>query len=252
MKNIIVTGATGGIGQSIAKYLAHQNYNLLLFSRNEMSLLQIKNTTHKINPKIKIEIGTINYCDLSTLYASNLIKNNDTDGIVIITPRPAASNQLLPTSEEWSEVFKSCFIGPLEFIKNCIPHLRKPAKIVLISGIASIQHMPDHNIFGVLRSMWIAQAKSLSHELGPQQIYVNSVSPGGVLTERAISKMQEKANNNNRTFQEQYNKSIENVPLRKYAQPAEIASVVEFFLSDKSSHVTGTNLLCDGGFTRAY
>ncbi len=112
--------------------------------------------------------------------------------------------------------------------------------------------MPDHSSFGVLRSMWLAQAKALSHELGPQHIYVNSVSPGGVLTERAVSKMQEKAKINNRTFQEQYIQSVDNVPLRKYAQPEEIASVVEFFLSDKSNHVTGTNLLCDGGFTRAY
>ena len=123
---------------------------------------------------------------------------------------------------------------------------------MIISGLSSLQVMPEHAAFGSLRAMWSAHAKALSYQLGPSGIHVNTISPGGMLTEHQKECIMEKARNNQCSFEEQYEKSISNVPLRKYASPLEVANVVEFFLSDKSNHLTGVNIPCDGGFTRCY
>lgn len=251
---MIVTGATGGIGQGIAEYLADLNYDLILTSRSEDRLKALCESIDRLNVD-SVQNQAVDFCSLESIqeYQCWMEKTDQKiDGIVLITPRPSAKDSLFPESGEWSELFQSAFVGPLEFVKLMLPHLNKGGKIVVISGITSIQYMDGHTMYGVLRTMWLSQAKAMSYELGPKEIYVNTVSPGGVLTEHGISKMQRKANEKEINFEKQYAESTHNVPLRKYAQPQDIASVVEFFLSSRSDHVTGVNLTCDGGFTRGY
>lgn len=253
MKKIIVTGATGGLGQAISNYLS-QNYQLILSSRCEDRLHTLKFNLGKA-ANSQIQCQKIDYSDRESAkeYGAWLESNlQKVDGIVLMTPRPILKNTLFPTPDEWQDFFQSNFIGPLDLLKTVIPHFNQNGKIVIISGITSTQLMPNCSTMGVLRSMWLSQAKSLSYELGPKGINVNTISPGGVMTEGNITRMPQKANNNGLSFEEQYAESVSNVPLRRYAQPNNIASVVEFYLSDKSNHITGTNLTCDGGFTRGY
>ena len=65
-------------------------------------------------------------------------------------------------------------------------------------------------------------------------------------------KLEERAQKNGLSFQAQLTIETDNVPLRKYGEPAEVAIVVEGLLSQFSDHMTGLNILHDGGFTRAY
>lgn len=245
MKKVIITGATGGLGKGIADYLATKDYELILSAR--------KLDPDKISESSTFYPLDFNDDDSTGRYVQWFKEaHSQLNGIVLVTPRPPLKNSLFPDSAQWQELFQSGFIGPLEFLKKMIPFFSEGGRIVIISGITSIQYMDDHSVFGVLRSMWLSQAKAMSYELGPQGIYVNSVSPGGVLTEEGIKKIEKKAQDKNQSYQKQYQESIRNVPLRKYAKPHEIGSVVEFLLSKNSSHITGVNLVCDGGFVRKY
>ena len=245
MKKVIITGATGGVGKGIADYLCTREYELILSARKEGPNKAPANST--FYPVDFSDFGSI------TRYEQWVQQNHSLlDGIVLITPKPLLQNTSFPESCEWEDLFQYGFIGPLEFLKKVIPFLNKEGKVVIISGISSVQYMDNHSVFGVLRSMWLAQAKAMSFELGPRGIRVNSVSPGGVMTEKGIERMKKKAQDKGLSFEEQYQESTQNVPLRKYAQPEEIGGVVEFLLSDHSNHMTGVNLVCDGGFTRGY
>lgn len=124
---------------------------------------------------------------------------------------------------------------------------------MIVSGITSIQTLPAHaSAFGVLRSMWLSQAKSLAHKLGPQNIHVNTISLGGVLTDYMKAKIEKKARDSNRSYEQQYAESIQNVPLKKYATTQEVSGVIDFLLSENSNHLTGVNIPCEGGFIQGY
>ena len=98
----------------------------------------------------------------------------------------------------------------------------------------------------------VGEAKTLAFALGPKGIYVNTLSLGGTLSPWYRDKIDDRAQRAGVTFEAQLAGETENVPLRKYAQPSEVAAVVEGLLSPLSDHMTGLNILHDGGFTRAY
>jgi len=254
MKNIAILGATSGIGAAVATYLAQEQYDLFLLGRN---VDKLSNLLHELtNSAIKVSTFLIDYAQEASI-TDFVTKVDDLQlqfsGAVIITPRPEMTDSNFPGGEYWETLFNNCFIQPLKILESIISCCLPKSKIVIVSGISSIQAIHNHaSAFSVLRMMWLAQAKSLANELGPRGIQVNTLSPGGVLTESAKVLINQKAEKNNRSFEEQYNESVSNVPLRKYAEPEEIAAMVEFLLSDKASHLTGLNIACDGGFIQSY
>ena len=77
-------------------------------------------------------------------------------------------------------------------------------------------------------------------------------SLGGTLTANYAASLQKRASNAGMTFDERLAEETSNIPLKKYGRPEEVAVAVEGLLSEFSDHMTGVNLLHDGGFTRAY
>ena len=254
MRHILVTCATSHLGQGIIQHLSKQQYPLILLGRDEMTLKKIQHQAVKNGSK-SVQIQSVNFSEKQSLdlFQKWLTKNPiDLQGTVIITPRPQLTDNLFPTTDEWQTMIQDCFVGPLDIIKSSLPFYGHNGKLVVISGISSLQVMPEHAAFGTLRAMWLAHAKALSHQLGPQGLHVNTLSPGGILTDYMTSLIQKKAENNKTDFETQYAQSTANVPLRKYASVSEIANIVAFFLSEQSDHITGTNIACDGGFTKHY
>ena len=98
----------------------------------------------------------------------------------------------------------------------------------------------------------VGEVKTLAFALGPIGMHVNTLSLGGTLSPWYRDKIDDRAQRAGVTFEAQLAGETENVPLRKYAQPSEVAAVVEGLLSPLSDHMTGLNILHDGGFTRAY
>lgn len=233
-KNVLITCASGQIGTGITSLLSKE-YTPILATRSTHSL-----------PENHLRIEA-DFSQPTVEYPLDLPLH----GIILITPKPKTSS-LFPENAEWTSLFQDCFIGPLSLIKSAIPKLVIGGRIVIISGISSVQYIPNHTMFGVLRSAWLAQAKSMAFELGAKNICVNSISLGGTLTPSFEKTLTQRAQRNNTSIEEEYQASVSNVPLKKYASLKEITHTVEFLLSEQSDHITGANLLCDGGFTKFY
>ena len=92
----------------------------------------------------------------------------------------------------------------------------------------------------------------MAFSFGKEGIHFNTISLGGVLTESFISKVKEEAKDRSLTYEDLLSEKTDNVPLKKYITPYEASVVIEGLLSNFSDHMTGVNLICDGGFTRAY
>lgn len=126
------------------------------------------------------------------------------------------------------------------------------AKIVIISGITSAQVLGHYATSNVLRLAWLGEAKTLAFALGPKGIHINTLSLGGTLSPWYRSSVIQRADAAGVSFEEQIARETDNVPLGKYGEPSEVAGAVEGLLSDFADHMTGLNILHDGGFTRAY
>ena len=180
------------------------------------------------------------------------------DGVVLMPPQPHASNEALPASEVWRALFQTSFIGPLSLLRTAIalmdPDLAagRRAKIVIVSGISSAQVLGHYATSNVIRLAWLAEAKTLAFALGERGIHVNTLSLGGTLSPWYQAAIEKRAAGAGISFEERLAEETANVPLRKYGTPQEVAVAIEGLLSAFSDHLTGVNILHDGGFTRAY
>jgi 3-oxoacyl-[acyl-carrier protein] reductase len=255
-KRIVVTGATGGIGKPLCHHLAKLGYDLILATRNQ---LVAESFARKLHDEYGADARNVavDFASQRTIeLASAAIKDAAPriDGFVIMPPQISPTNDCLPDPAEWRRIFDLSFIGPLELFKGCLSLMGGDArtKVVVVSGISSVQVLGHYATSNVLRLAWLAEAKTLAHALGPKSIHVNTLSLGGVMTEKYREKMIEKAASAGMSFETQMEIETSNVPLRKYAAPDEVAVAIEALLSGLSDHMTGMNLQCDGGFTRAY
>jgi 3-oxoacyl-[acyl-carrier protein] reductase len=257
MPTILITGATGGIGSVLSETLASRGNDLILSARNVESLMAL-------GEKLTLRYGVRTFplvTDLSDwdslAAAAEKMKEMPCaiEGVVIMPPRPQPGTDALPTKESWEQLFRTSFVGPLELLKSALPLLMRGdgrKKIVLVSGVSSAQVMSHYATANVLRTAWLGQAKTLAFALGASKIHFNTVSLGGVMTERYADGLRGRAASAGRTFDEQIADEVSNIPLGKYATPQEVADAIEALLGKASDHMTGMNIMIDGGFTRSY
>jgi 3-oxoacyl-[acyl-carrier protein] reductase len=180
------------------------------------------------------------------------------DGTVLMPPQDPPTADALPSSEKWREVLQNSFVGPLSLLKAAIgairpdPALGRRCKIVIISGISSVQVMGHYASSNVIRCAWLVEAKTLAFALGERGIHVNTLSLGGTLTPGYTASLEKRAANAGVSYEQRLAEETANVPLRKYGTPQNVAGAVDGLLSVFAHHMTGHNVLHDGGFTRAY
>lgn len=109
--------------------------------------------------------------------------------------------------------------------------------LVFVASVSGISSAPMHAAYGAAKAGLMSWVRSLAVELGPQGVRVNAVAPGVVWTPRISQFLGEKGRET----------QSRNAPLRRVAQPADIASAILFLSSDLASYVTGQTLVVDGG-----
>ena len=257
-KRILVTGATGGIGEILCDHLASLGYVLTLAARNKQNLRRLtENLIEKYGGQHRFETLDFSSSVSVTSTANTIVSRGEQlNGMIIMPPQAPSTSESLPAGSEWQELFTRCFINPLEFLKGVLPlmenGIESRSKVVIVSGISSAQILSHYATSNVLRCAWLAQAKTLAFAYGPKGIHFNTVSLGGTMTEEYQQGIASRAAVVNQPACDQLAQETSNIPLRKYGSPEEVARVIEGFLSPFSDHLTGINLLCDGGFTRSY
>ncbi|NTW98438.1 MAG: SDR family oxidoreductase [Geobacteraceae bacterium] len=216
-KSVLITGGTGGIGGAIVSRLsADTGYRVYAPSRKELDLSSEASIGQYFNSFDRFDI-VINNAGINF---PECIEEIVTDHI-----RDSLSINL---------------IAPLLIIKGCVPHMKRQGfgRIVNVSSIWGIRSKEKRTLYSATKFGLNGITKSLARELGPYNILVNSICPGYVNTALTMK---------NVTHEEQENIKLE-IPLRRFAEPKEIAESIAFLVSEGNSYMTGQTIIVDGGF----
>lgn len=237
-KKILVTGAGSGIGQSISTIASRMGASLILVDIDAegldktLSLLDGSMNNH--------EKRVVDLCDMSSIVALTE-EVSSLDGLV--NNAGIANTKMLPfiNEDEFNKVIQLNTKAPL-FLTNLLykkKKLNKNASIVFTSSLAGLYTFsPANGLYSLSKSALTSYAKSCAVEFAVRGIRSNCVNPSMVKThlQQGLS-----------FSQEEYEKDIQKYPLKRYAEPEEVANAVIFLLSDSSSYITGHTLLVDGG-----
>lgn len=256
----LITGATGGIGAALAKRLAAEGHHLVLVARDQTRLDALGRSlgqaalgaVHVLSADLTDVSSGARLLDAVSSWQLRL------GGIVLMPPQVPPSGDALPEPGAWDHLFHDHFTGPLAFLKSALdavdgaPLEGRRAKVVVVSGISSVQVLSHYATNNVIRAAWLAQAKTLAFALGERGIHVNTLSLGGTLSPHYVDMIEKRAAAAGQSFEERVAAETSNVPLRKYGSTDEAAGAIAALLSSFSDHLTGANIIHDGGFTRAY
>lgn len=232
MKTILLTGATRGIGRAITEKLLSEDYKVYGVYRE--SAEQAKELTEKYGDAI-----TLLQADLAdSSQVQQLIeqlKDIRLDGIVNNAGIVYLTKWEDLNFDEWNETLAVNLTAPLKLVHGLRGNLNDGSSVVNIASVDGFCAAFDTIAYAASKAALISVTKSLAAVLGPRNIRVNAVAPGWVETEMTAGTIPDE--------------SKELTPLKRNAQPQEVANVVNFLMSDQASFVSGETITVDGGLT---
>ena len=253
-KTALVTGASSGIGFGISKSLAEEGVNLLLISRNEEKLKKAVDNL-KSSTEARIEFLSGDVCDLSLVEESkNLINSLYGQCNILINNSggPPLGNFLEFSNQEWELAYKQNFFSIVNFTKHFYPAMKKEnwGRIINISSTLAKEPTPQMVLSASMRAGVSAFTKAVSAEMAPHGVTINTVCPGGVLTQRMKNLVETSAKKQKKDFEEVLKESVNSIPIGRFATTEEFSKIVLFLVSDHAGYLTGLSLMADGGLTK--
>ena len=239
-KNIIVTGATGGIGNSIIKKLHESGANILASGTRMEKLEDLKKNFENIKI-LKFDISQSDKIEDFIENATNEL-GRSLDGIVNNAGITQDNLAIRMTLDEWQKVinvnltstFLMCKFGIKKMLKN------KSGKIVNITSVVGHTGNVGQANYTASKAGIVAMSKSLAIEYAKKNINVNCISPGFIKT-AMTDKIDEK-------FKEAI---VSKIPSARLGDPEDIANAVLFLSSDQSDYINGETIHVNGGMYMA-
>jgi 3-oxoacyl-[acyl-carrier protein] reductase len=255
-KNIFIGGSTNGIGWESAKLFAEFGGNITLVSRNKNLLLErLKELPNNGNQQHSYIVADFsNPENLEKTIKEFALDNSINYDIIINNTGGPPSGQLEKASTE--ELLSAFNLHLISFHKilSCLIQGMKSKEAGSIINIISTSVKQPLNGLGVsntIRGAVANWAKTLANELGVYNITVNNVLPGATNTGRLKEIIKNKAQKLNLQEIEIEKQMADQVPLKRIAEPIEVANAVVFLASNNARYISGINLPVDGGRTKS-
>jgi 3-oxoacyl-[acyl-carrier protein] reductase len=253
-KVALVAAASQGLGKASALSLAQEGARLVICSRNEQ---RIKNTAEEIRATtgatvVPVVADVSKEVDIETLVKRAITEFGTVHVLVNNAGGPPAGHVLKVSDEEWAKGVQLTLMSVIRFIRWVLPHMEKQhwGRVISIVSIAAKQPINELLISSTLRPGILGLTKVLSNQYAKDNITVNTICPGLILTKRQEELSVSRAADKNLTIEEYLSESAKTIPAGRLGRPEEIGNVVAFLASEQASYVNGVNLLVDGGAAR--
>lgn len=229
--NILVTGASRGIGKTIAKSL--QSYgNVYVTARNEEKLKEFGNEMYFV-------------CDLSKeedlLKLGDFIQEKKIDILVNNAGEYAYCGIEDTEISKLNEMLSINLKAPIYLMHSAIPHMKKNkfGRVINIGSISGVMGEAYASMYSATKAGLIGLSKATGLELAEFGITVNTINPGWVDTELGKSSIEDSE------FSEE--EILESIPQRRFVKPEEIAGLVKYLISEDAKGITGQSInICAG------
>ncbi|MCH5195079.1 MAG: 3-oxoacyl-[acyl-carrier-protein] reductase [Oscillospiraceae bacterium] len=240
-KTAIITGSGRGIGAAIARRLAKDGFDIVVNELNEEAGQQTAEECRALGVKASVYAADVSdYAQCEELVKKVKEEFGTIDVLVNNAGITRDGLLLRMTEETYDTVIRINQKSVFNMTKLCggVMLRQKSGSIVNLASVAGLYGNPGQMNYSASKGAVIAMTKTAAKELGSRGIRVNAVAPGFIQTPMT-----------DKLTEEQKNAILEQVAMKRYGQPEEIASVVAFLCSDDSSYVTGQIIEISGGLS---
>ncbi len=251
-RHALVCGSTQGIGRAIALELARLGARITLLARNATAvqavLRELSTEAGQVHDSIVVDMS-----DTVALHTA-LHARPAQDKVHILVnntggPPPGLAHEADP--QDFVDAFRLHLLSYQTLVRAVVPGMKKArhGRIINIISTSVKQPLPNLGVSNTIRGAVASWAKTLANELGPHGITVNNVLPGATETDRLAAIVRGKAARGAMSESEAAEEMMAEIPLRRFASPAEIAYAVAFLAGPSGAYINGINLPVDGGRT---
>ena len=253
-KVALIVGGAGEIGKATASRLTKEGCRMVVADRDYDKVKAFAEESEGAgNETLAIKVDVTNLESVKLMVKSTINKFGTVDILVNTMASPIFGSFLDLPDKNWQEVLAVKYLGSVRSMREVMPHMinQKYGRIVNISGSAGKEPSPLHLPGGSINAAMNQLTKGLAREMGKHNIRINVVSPGPTATERAMELLRITAAERQTDIQTLLEADSKEVPLGRLAKPEEIAEVIAFLVSDRSSYINGAYIAVDGGRTKS-
>ena len=255
-KSVLVMASSAGLGKAAAMEFAREGAKVMLFSIVADELEQAQaDIAKETGNKPECTLGDITkYEDIKKAVANTISRCGPVFALVNNAGGPPAGTFDSFDDAGWQKAYDLNLLSYIRAIREVLPSMRSLGKGRIVNNTSSsVKQVLDNLILSnTFRMGVMGLSKTLSQELGKDNILVNVMGPGRIGTARIAYLDQVRADKAGITVEEVYQNTIKGIPLGRYGTPDEYGRLTAFLCSEANTFITGQTILVDGGMTKAF
>jgi NAD(P)-dependent dehydrogenase (short-subunit alcohol dehydrogenase family) len=247
-KVAVVTGGTEGIGRATALKLAQEGARIAICARRAELLDKAADEIRKTGAEVLAVAADMSKAADIERFMKAVIERFGRLDILVNNAGTSARGKFLEIDDAaWSADIELKLFGAIRCTRLAVPHMKKQGggRIVNITISSAKQPGAQSMPTSISRAAGLALTKALSKEYAADNILVNTVCIGKIKS----GQHERRIRNEGLDANEYYAKTAKEIPLGRVGEPAEVANVIAFLVSDAASYVTGTSINLDGGIS---
>ena len=251
-KTAIVCGSTQGIGFASAIELANLGATCVLMARNETALQEaIKQLSTAFSEKHSYLVADFDKPETVKVAIEKFVENNAVHILINNSGGPASGAITTANEEDFLNTFNRHLICNHILAKAVIPSMKAAGygRIINVISTSVKVPLPNLGVSNTIRGAVASWSKTMANELGQFNITVNNVLPGATATQRLKGIIEVNSGKKNKSIYEVEEEMKKEIPMKRFAEPNEIANAVAFLASPAASYINGVSVAVDGGRT---